>query len=1183
MDAAQLAIGLTETVLKLIHISFIFIGDVKQVYKQGATDLNVDLSNVVKNVALVTTSLETQLDTIGGNSSGGAHALDPLEEQLKYLSQRAADIGRELELKLYRVTTDKKSTWKSFKAVAAGMWHADEIEKIEKRLKAINNEIQSGILVDLRRRISQTHDENTSRLLKRIEEVTKTQARLRNDSTHIIELLNDADKSGQGRHKELLDAIHAISAPSSPRYTPIPLVLPHLQDQNARKAAEAIILNCLWYPRIREREETILEAHVNTFQWIFEDPKATGKPWDSFVDFFKCAGSAYWITGKPGSGKSTLMKFIIKSPKTQDLLQMWTGEKALIQASFYFYYGGDEYQKSEIGLFRSLLHSILSQRRELIPIAFKDRFQAALEGKRHNDPSFQEVKKALADLILHSTNINFFFSIDGLDELDPEVSMTTTHSLIEFTHFLENCKNVKLLVSSRPLVEFESGYDGRRALRVHDLTREDIRRYVHEKLMSHRRMKILEKENPNITDELVQPIVDCSLGVFLWVRVVTGSLIEGLTNYDSLDDLKKCLQGLPSDLQDLYSTIIGRIKPSYKQEAVRLLYFIYRMYRYEADCSLLDLWFAENADDGMVRNTPIRPIRDEELRDRFDGFQTRLKGRCLGLIETVHNSDRFSRLGPIMTNSLDLQVRLLHRSLYEFLSRQDVWDNNMAKQQNYAFSINLSLLRSAILLIKTYHPPPGTTWMDIARLGTFAGCRAALAEHETKRSHRHLIHELDLAMHGIMPLVHASAITKKTRGIIQTSLPNHTWHWSVWCRLSGIPIHGSIQRFWPLQDIRHGSLVAFAAEYGLKYYLQSRVTEKGCKILQKEGLPLLGYALIPFHFNRHLSNVETISLLLNEGSDPNEPYNGTSLWEWYLWTLPLLDRDARGKYTAVSWIITKADLTMETMLLAGAKPNGRMIRSSGDGVCLSKVQATWRVLWLPESVTDSVVSVCTILSALVQDHRILEKDINNGYSIHPKRLKAIDRTIQRMIKFLRERDALEKEWNDGNSIGQMFLKLSHRMCDKNRLFVFKYLEFTEPEEESAGGDGAFDMPLLTTKPGTSTASEVSVDPASSERTDASHKKIKSDVLAVNKKAKEANAVNYVLIGRIARPRKRRRKLYNKTIRKFEYSLRRWKKGARVRTPHAGSIRWSLCETMNANRTRMGWERKGKRAHGRQSQ
>jgi DNA helicase HerA-like ATPase len=42
----------------------------------------------------------------------------------------------------------------------------------------------------------------------------------------------------------------------------------------------------------------------------------------------------FWIFGKPGSGKSTLMKYLVEDQRTHDLLQKWAGPKKLIVRKF---------------------------------------------------------------------------------------------------------------------------------------------------------------------------------------------------------------------------------------------------------------------------------------------------------------------------------------------------------------------------------------------------------------------------------------------------------------------------------------------------------------------------------------------------------------------------------------------------------------------------------------------------------------------------------------------------------------------------------------------------------------------------------------------------------------------------------------------------------------------------------
>ena len=59
-----------------------------------------------------------------------------------------------------------------------------------------------------------------------------------------------------------------------------------------------------------------------------------------------------WIKGKPGSGKSTLVKYALDNHGASD---------NAVVLSFFFYGCGDELQRTPLGLFRSLLHQVLGQ------------------------------------------------------------------------------------------------------------------------------------------------------------------------------------------------------------------------------------------------------------------------------------------------------------------------------------------------------------------------------------------------------------------------------------------------------------------------------------------------------------------------------------------------------------------------------------------------------------------------------------------------------------------------------------------------------------------------------------------------------------------------------------------------------------------------------------------------------
>ena len=95
-------------------------------------------------------------------------------------------------------------------------------------------------------------------------------------------------------------------------------------------------------------------------------------PWVDFVQWLsddEAGDHLYWIPGKPGSGKSTLMKYLYHDQRTQSLFRRWAGSQRLVIASCFTWNPGSFMQKFLTDLFRALLHEILSVCPELIPLA----------------------------------------------------------------------------------------------------------------------------------------------------------------------------------------------------------------------------------------------------------------------------------------------------------------------------------------------------------------------------------------------------------------------------------------------------------------------------------------------------------------------------------------------------------------------------------------------------------------------------------------------------------------------------------------------------------------------------------------------------------------------------------------------------------------------------------------------
>ena len=408
------------------------------------------------------------------------------------------------------------------------------------------------------------------------------------------------------------------------------------------------IIESLAFQGMNDRFERVIEAHAKTFSWIFDPDTKDNIPWDSFLSWLQSGDGIYWINGKAASGKSTLMRYIFEHSATFEHLKSWAGEKQIILSKFYFWSTGSVVQKSQIGLFRTLMHQMFNADPTLVPKILPTLVHdiASLPptestGLRHRTStrtwSLSELKDLFWAAIKNTTpSRKFCFFIDGLDEFDGNYL-----ELVTFLKEVSTRPNSKLCLSSRPLLAFEQQLDGFPKLRLQDLTVQDITIYVQDNLSSHPRFATFTCEVAEETQGLVDEIVLMSSGVFLWVSLVVKSLLNGLTNYDTLFDLRQRLRELPDELDGLYSHMLNSIKPPfYLEQASRLFQLVYQS---SPPISLIKLSFADDDDLTLTSESTPASICKCELNKRTRAMKRRLKSRCAGLLEVdnaYHESPR---------------------------------------------------------------------------------------------------------------------------------------------------------------------------------------------------------------------------------------------------------------------------------------------------------------------------------------------------------------------------------------------------------------------------------------------------------------------------------------------------------------------------------------------------------------
>ncbi|KAJ9149486.1 hypothetical protein NKR23_g4326 [Pleurostoma richardsiae] len=175
------------------------------------------------------------------------------------------------------------------------------------------------------------------------------------------------------------------------------------------------------------REGAIAKAFESTYEWIFsrEPKKLDGKLlWDSFPDWLESnTNTPYWLSGKPGSGKSTIIKFMANNSHLKRHLSKWAGPLPVFLSTYYAWNSGFSMQKTWEGLKRTVLYQVIEQSPSLIPIIAPRRWVLvqALRDPTAALPQWisWEIDEAFEALLSEcGRSMRLVLFVDGLDEFE---------------------------------------------------------------------------------------------------------------------------------------------------------------------------------------------------------------------------------------------------------------------------------------------------------------------------------------------------------------------------------------------------------------------------------------------------------------------------------------------------------------------------------------------------------------------------------------------------------------------------------------------------------------------------------------------------------------------------------------------------------------------------------------------
>lgn len=565
------------------------------------------------------------------------------------LSRKCGAIARELQLEVRKLKYDdgsyRRSLQKAVQSIRKTRWLKESQAKLDAYARTLDTLILIRLDTQALRRSNDfnTLDQSVRDLALKIERGRNTTERLLADQT--LHIQEHFDRRFDERERRT-------------------------QIDQARERFQA----SLFFADIEAREDEIVEAFEGTCKWIFDPPMVEGgttRKWHNFRHWLEAGEGLYWINGKPGAGKSTLMKYIVDEPRTAQYLSKWEPDTDLVIVCFFFKNLGTELQKSALGLLRSLIWQITRDWPGMIELVLKCYGNAT--GQSQEPPALpllhtwteKRLFQVLKDFINEKpATVTLCAFIDGLDEYTGDEEL-----LLQVIRLLSPASGCKVCVSSRPDQAFCREFQGHPQCRVQDLNKKDIEKMVIEKLKP-----CLERNKPTETiaiNELVDDLIRNAEGVFLWLSIMIKDLTRGSNNGDRIDELHARLRVTPSTVYGQYRRILGGLDQSYLNYALKVFQILIAtdhldFHNFEENY-LLGLACAE--DTSWMHITDFDRIYFSSLTFETNcrELRTRLNSRCGGLIEIRYDEDEVEE--TIVVRHCR-SVKFIHRSVVEFLEEE---------------------------------------------------------------------------------------------------------------------------------------------------------------------------------------------------------------------------------------------------------------------------------------------------------------------------------------------------------------------------------------------------------------------------------------------------------------------------------------------------------------------------------
>ncbi|KAF5970426.1 NACHT domain-containing protein [Fusarium coicis] len=701
------ALGLVCNVLQLVEAGLKTATLCKNAYLTGEPDpeLGVHAQTLAEIVSNLTQSLEDSPQPLSHDDS-----------RLLKLAQNCRDAEQEWREKTPARFLSQQKPRKRARVGAAikGILNKPEIDRLECQLQKAKESLEADLLVGIFKRldISQVETDDLQDKLQKVLQTTSTSERKLHDLIQAQVALVNTQLSDRIDRAESSTKAHITSELGSHESR----IISHAEKGKDSLLAEAEAREASWreheayerllrsfhYPDMNHRKNEIHSSHASTFHWIFGrgsldvphpklrlggglDLDAEGLVYGTFVRWLESPESRYWISGRPGTGKSVLMKFITSHPQTMHSLQQWQADVQIL--AHFFWKVGSPMQSSFKGFLCSLSYQIFASEKGNV----MDWLQKHPDWSRKAGPGDWDNNdlQSLVTILLGLSAKPFCLFIDGLDELMDDDGVCT---LIGFLNTLQiSSPLVKICISSRPEQAIRARLCREPDLKMQELTWPDIQQYVWATLGN-----AVGLANSSIfVEDLVWHIASMAQGVFLWAVLVTRSVARGILNGDSKEDIQQRLVKTPRKLHELYFDMwarLGEDSDLYQESTALILKIVLYNMRppiferlpcllatvFPPFISILEIMVASSHDLWLMPINHFVKLCATDLVQRCNELCTRIPTRTGGLFEIIRTDYTYPTEEQMVDESFPhllkydkLQVQPIHRTVLDFLFETD--------------------------------------------------------------------------------------------------------------------------------------------------------------------------------------------------------------------------------------------------------------------------------------------------------------------------------------------------------------------------------------------------------------------------------------------------------------------------------------------------------------------------------